>query len=105
MNIFFVPVFMNYFDNPGGMIPTWLVNWAAKVSVFTFFALHICFFIAYILIYRSSTSMKRLKLYIKNYTLSFDNTLIHEVALGDHSYRCREIFPHLHRVSLLHVLV
>ena len=28
-----VPVFMNYFDNPGGMIPTWLVNWAAKVSV------------------------------------------------------------------------
>lgn len=28
----FVLVFMNYFDNPGGMIPTWLVNWAAKVS-------------------------------------------------------------------------
>lgn len=28
-----VSVFMNYFDNPGGMIPTWLVNWAAKVSV------------------------------------------------------------------------
>uniref|UniRef100_A0AAQ5ZL37 Phosphatidylcholine transfer protein n=1 Tax=Amphiprion ocellaris TaxID=80972 RepID=A0AAQ5ZL37_AMPOC len=26
-------VFMNYFDNPGGMIPTWLVNWAAKVSL------------------------------------------------------------------------
>lgn len=25
-------VFMNYFDNPGGMIPSWLVNWAAKVS-------------------------------------------------------------------------
>lgn len=24
---------MNYFDNPGGMIPTWLVNWAAKVSL------------------------------------------------------------------------
>lgn len=23
---------MNYFDNPGGMIPTWLVNWAAKVG-------------------------------------------------------------------------
>lgn len=23
---------MNYFDNPGGMIPPWLVNWAAKVS-------------------------------------------------------------------------
>uniref|UniRef100_A0A8C1QRT9 Phosphatidylcholine transfer protein n=1 Tax=Cyprinus carpio TaxID=7962 RepID=A0A8C1QRT9_CYPCA len=26
-------VFMNYFDNPGGMIPTWLVNWAAKTGV------------------------------------------------------------------------
>ncbi len=25
-------MFMNYFDNPGGMIPAWLVNWAAKVS-------------------------------------------------------------------------
>lgn len=23
---------MNYFDNPGGNIPTWLINWAAKVS-------------------------------------------------------------------------
>lgn len=30
-------VFMNYFDNPGGMIPTWLVNWAAKVRL----ALHL----------------------------------------------------------------
>ncbi|XP_043957299.1 phosphatidylcholine transfer protein [Gambusia affinis] len=26
-------VFMNYFDNPGGMIPAWLVNWAAKSGV------------------------------------------------------------------------
>ncbi|XP_066515409.1 phosphatidylcholine transfer protein isoform X2 [Hoplias malabaricus] len=26
-------VFMNYFDNPGGKIPTWLVNWAAKSGV------------------------------------------------------------------------
>ncbi|TDH03288.1 hypothetical protein EPR50_G00161970 [Perca flavescens] len=26
-------VFMNYFDNPGGMIPTWLVNWAASSGV------------------------------------------------------------------------
>lgn len=26
-------VFMHYFDNPGGMIPTWLVNWAAKSGV------------------------------------------------------------------------
>ncbi|XP_070837242.1 phosphatidylcholine transfer protein isoform X2 [Chaetodon trifascialis] len=26
-------VFMNYFDNPGGMIPNWLVNWAAKTGV------------------------------------------------------------------------
>lgn len=24
--------YMYYFDNPGGMIPTWLINWAAKVS-------------------------------------------------------------------------
>jgi len=22
---------MHYFDNPGGLIPTWLINWAAKV--------------------------------------------------------------------------
>ncbi|XP_008414733.1 phosphatidylcholine transfer protein isoform X1 [Poecilia reticulata] len=29
-------VFMNYFDNPGGMIPTWLVNWAAKSGVPSF---------------------------------------------------------------------
>ena len=28
---------MNYFDNPGGMIPTWLVNWAAKVGLHTLF--------------------------------------------------------------------
>ncbi|KAG7459348.1 hypothetical protein MATL_G00209690 [Megalops atlanticus] len=26
-------VFMNYFDNPGGSIPTWLINWAAKSGV------------------------------------------------------------------------
>ncbi|XP_060946805.1 phosphatidylcholine transfer protein [Limanda limanda] len=26
-------VFMNYFDNPGGMIPNWVVNWAAKSGV------------------------------------------------------------------------
>uniref|UniRef100_A0A3B1IPN6 Phosphatidylcholine transfer protein n=1 Tax=Astyanax mexicanus TaxID=7994 RepID=A0A3B1IPN6_ASTMX len=26
-------VFMNYFDNPGGKIPPWLVNWAAKSGV------------------------------------------------------------------------
>ncbi|KAG7274895.1 hypothetical protein CRUP_018531 [Coryphaenoides rupestris] len=26
-------VFLNYFDNPGGMIPNWLVNWAAKTGV------------------------------------------------------------------------
>ncbi|KAM8945688.1 phosphatidylcholine transfer protein [Pelodytes ibericus] len=26
-------VFMYYFDNPGGMIPTWLINWAAKKGV------------------------------------------------------------------------
>lgn len=29
---FFHSVFMNYFDNPGGMIPAWLVNWTAKVN-------------------------------------------------------------------------
>ena len=23
--------FMHYYDNPKGMIPTWLINWAAKV--------------------------------------------------------------------------
>ncbi|KAM9296245.1 phosphatidylcholine transfer protein [Gastrophryne carolinensis] len=26
-------VFMYYFDNPGGMIPSWLINWAAKSGV------------------------------------------------------------------------
>ncbi|KAM9434394.1 phosphatidylcholine transfer protein [Clarias gariepinus] len=26
-------VFMNYFDNPGGNIPSWVVNWAAKSGV------------------------------------------------------------------------
>ncbi|MGH0130658.1 UNVERIFIED_CONTAM: hypothetical protein FKN15_063124 [Acipenser sinensis] len=26
----YVKVFMNYFDNPGGSIPSWLINWAAK---------------------------------------------------------------------------
>ncbi|XP_068118339.1 phosphatidylcholine transfer protein [Hyperolius riggenbachi] len=26
-------VFMYYFDNPGGMIPSWLINWAAKTGV------------------------------------------------------------------------
>ncbi|KFM13187.1 Phosphatidylcholine transfer protein, partial [Aptenodytes forsteri] len=29
-------VYMYYFDNPGGMIPSWLVNWAAKSGVPTF---------------------------------------------------------------------
>nr|XP_033815857.1 phosphatidylcholine transfer protein isoform X1 [Geotrypetes seraphini] len=29
-------VFMNYFDNPGGMIPSWLINWAAKSGVPSF---------------------------------------------------------------------
>lgn len=24
---------MKYYDNPGGSIPTWLINWAAKVSI------------------------------------------------------------------------
>ncbi|XP_006889518.1 PREDICTED: phosphatidylcholine transfer protein [Elephantulus edwardii] len=26
-------VFMHYFDNPGGQIPSWLINWAAKNGV------------------------------------------------------------------------
>nr|KAF6296554.1 phosphatidylcholine transfer protein [Myotis myotis] len=25
-------VFMHYFDNPGGQIPSWLINWAAKIQ-------------------------------------------------------------------------
>ncbi|XP_075871887.1 phosphatidylcholine transfer protein [Nelusetta ayraudi] len=29
-------VFLNYFDNPGGMIPAWLINWAAKSGVAAF---------------------------------------------------------------------
>ncbi|XP_061556841.1 LOW QUALITY PROTEIN: phosphatidylcholine transfer protein [Phycodurus eques] len=31
-------VFVNYFDHPGGMIPTWLVNWAAESGVPGFLA-------------------------------------------------------------------
>jgi len=27
--------FMYYYDNPKGMIPTWLINWAAKASTMT----------------------------------------------------------------------
>ncbi|XP_060760303.1 phosphatidylcholine transfer protein [Neoarius graeffei] len=26
-------LFMNYFDNPGGNLPMWLINWAAKTGV------------------------------------------------------------------------
>lgn len=26
-------VFMYYFDNPGGQIPSWVINWAAKNGV------------------------------------------------------------------------
>ncbi|PNI58269.1 PCTP isoform 2, partial [Pan troglodytes] len=26
-------VFMYYFDNPGGQIPSWLINWAAKAGL------------------------------------------------------------------------
>uniref|UniRef100_A0A8C5QYH0 Phosphatidylcholine transfer protein n=1 Tax=Leptobrachium leishanense TaxID=445787 RepID=A0A8C5QYH0_9ANUR len=29
-------VFMYYFDNPGGSIPSWLINWAAKSGVPSF---------------------------------------------------------------------
>lgn len=25
--------YMHYYDNPKGMIPTWMINWAAKVSI------------------------------------------------------------------------
>ncbi|XP_064644479.1 phosphatidylcholine transfer protein-like [Lineus longissimus] len=28
--------FMKYYDNPGGMIPTWLINWGAKTGVPSF---------------------------------------------------------------------
>lgn len=28
--------YMYYFDNPGGMIPTWVINWAAKTGVPSF---------------------------------------------------------------------
>ena len=28
---FYPSAFMHYYDNPKGMIPTWLINWAAKV--------------------------------------------------------------------------
>lgn len=28
--------FLRYYDNPGGMIPTWFINWAAKTGVPSF---------------------------------------------------------------------
>ena len=28
---------MRYYDNPKGMIPTWLINWGAKVIVDIYF--------------------------------------------------------------------
>ena len=28
----FIIAFMQYYDNIGGSIPTWLINWAAKVT-------------------------------------------------------------------------
>ena len=27
---------MRYYDNPKGMIPTWLINWGAKVCTFLY---------------------------------------------------------------------
>nr|XP_040124934.1 phosphatidylcholine transfer protein isoform X3 [Ictidomys tridecemlineatus] len=30
------PVFMYYFDNPGGLIPSWLINWVARNGVPSF---------------------------------------------------------------------
>ena len=32
VDVFFSAAFMYYYDNPKGMIPTWLINWAAKVT-------------------------------------------------------------------------
>ncbi|KAJ8036397.1 Phosphatidylcholine transfer protein [Holothuria leucospilota] len=29
----FFPTYMHYYDNPKGLIPTWLINWAAKTGV------------------------------------------------------------------------
>lgn len=31
LHSFFISAFIHCFDNPGGLIPTWLINWAAKV--------------------------------------------------------------------------
>ena len=31
LHYFLFSAFMHYFDNPAGLIPTWLINWAAKV--------------------------------------------------------------------------
>ena len=28
---------MHYFDNPGGLIPSWLINWGAKVCIVKLF--------------------------------------------------------------------
>ncbi|XP_020613106.1 phosphatidylcholine transfer protein-like [Orbicella faveolata] len=36
LHSFFISAFMHCFDNPGGLIPTWLINWATKTGVPSF---------------------------------------------------------------------
>lgn len=31
-NFLFVTAYIEYYDDPKGAVPSWLVNWAAKVS-------------------------------------------------------------------------
>jgi len=39
-NIYCVAAFSYYYEDPGGLIPSWIINWAAKVlrcSLITFY--------------------------------------------------------------------
>ena len=38
-DLYYFSAYMYYFDNPGGMIPTWLINWAAKVRLYVNYSL------------------------------------------------------------------
>jgi len=41
--IVYVSAFSYYYEDPGGLIPSWIINWAAKVSA-CFLIIHVpCF--------------------------------------------------------------
>jgi len=41
-----VAAFSYYYEDPGGLIPSWIINWAAKVS--TYFYLYMYFVLGFL---------------------------------------------------------